>query len=461
MPQTQMNCPQCRQPIIADVQQLFDIGVNPQDKQIFLSGAFNIAQCPHCGYQGMLATPLIYHDPEKELLLTYFPPELQMSVQEQETVIGPRIKRVMDALPQEKRKGYLFNPRPMLTLQGMLETILEADGITKEMIQAQQDRINLIEQLLTAPDDDARLQIIQQNEAQFDEEFFGLFGNIAQSVLYGGDESAAGKLIDVQNLLMEHTPQGREIKQESEEVQRALQSLRDLGDGLTRESLLTLVADAPTETRLRALVQFIRPGMDYEFFALLSQRIEQAGGEQRAQLEQKRAALLKFTQEYDDEQAARIQAARKNVDLLLQAPDLEAALRQNANAIDETFIQALTLELELARKEGNLDRSTRLQQVMSAIEAASTPPAEFMFVEQLLSVADDEDALMKMLADQDDLVTPDLTQTLSSLITQGQGMAQQEPGAEQAQHNATLQRLQKIYEAVLRHSMQKNFTGSM
>ncbi|HIE58102.1 MAG TPA: hypothetical protein EYP88_07735, partial [Anaerolineales bacterium] len=186
MPQTQMNCPQCRQPIIADVQQLFDIGVNPQDKQIFLSGAFNIAQCPHCGYQGMLATPLIYHDPEKELLLTYFPPELQMSVQEQETVIGPRIKRVMDALPQEKRKGYLFNPRPMLTLQGMLETILEADGITKEMIQAQQDRINLIEQLLTAPDDDARLQIIQQNEAQFDEEFFGLFGNIAQSVLYGG-----------------------------------------------------------------------------------------------------------------------------------------------------------------------------------------------------------------------------------------------------------------------------------
>ncbi|HIE57034.1 MAG TPA: hypothetical protein EYP88_02205 [Anaerolineales bacterium] len=82
-------------------------------------------------------------------------------------------------------------------------------------------------------------------------------------------------------------------------------------------------------------------------------------------------------------------------------------------------------------------------------------------MEQLLSVADDEDTLMKMLADQDDLVTPDLTQTLSSLITQGQGMAQQEPGAEQAQHNATLQRLQKVYEAVLRHSMQKNFTGSM
>lgn len=461
MPKTQMTCPQCRQPIVADVQQLFDVAANPQDKQIFLSGAFNIAQCPHCGYQGMLATPLVYHDPEKELLLTYFPPELNMTVQEQEKVVGPLIKRVMDSLPQEKRKGYLFSPRPMLTLQGMLETILEADGITREMIQAQQDRINLIERLITVPGEDARLQLIRENEALFDDEFFALFGSIAQSALYSGNEEVARQMVDLQNLLLEHTPQGREIKQESDEIQAALQSLRDLGEGITRESLLDLVVDAPTETRLRALVNFIRPGMDYEFFALFSQRIENASGEERTQLEQKRETLLKFTQEYDDEQASRIQAARKNVDLLLQAPDLEAAVRQNIEAIDETFIQALTLELELARKEGNLDRSARLQQLMTAIEAASAPPPEIAFAEQLLSVADDDNALTKMLADNDVLVTPDLTQVLASLIAQGQAVVQETSGAEQARHDATLVRLQKVYEAVLHHSMRKKFTGTM
>jgi hypothetical protein len=456
-----MNCPQCRQPIVADVQQLFDVGANPQDKQIFLSGAFNIAQCPHCGYQGMLATPLVYHDPEKELLLTYFPPELHMTVQEQEKVVGPLIKRVMDALPQEKRKGYLFNPRPMLTLQGMLETILEADGITKEMIQSQQERINLIEKLLTAPGEEARLKILQENEALFDEEFFALFGSIAQSAIYSGNEEVARQMVDLQNLLLEHTPQGREIKEESDEIQAALQALRDLGENITRESLLDLVVNAPTEARLRAFVQFIRPGMDYEFFALFSQRIENASGEERTRLEQKRDALLTFTQEYDDEQAARVQAARKNVDLLLQAPDLEVAVRQNINAIDETFIQALTLELELARKEGNLDRSARLQQLMNAIETASAPPPEIMFAEQLLSVADDEDALMQMLADNDALVTPDLTQVLASLIAQGQAVVQETSGTEQAQHDATLARLQKVYEAVLHYSMKKSFTGTM
>lgn len=461
MPRTQMNCPQCRQPIVADVQQLFDVGTRPQDKQIFLSGAFNIAQCPHCGYQGMLATPLVYHDPEKELLLTYFPPELNMTVQEQEKVVGPLIKQVMDSLPQEKRKGYLFNPRPMLTLQGMLETILEADGITKEMIQTQQDQLALLERLLTAPDDDARLKIIRENETMFDEGFFALFGTIAQSAVYGGDEQTTRQLVALQNLLLEHTAQGREIKQESDEVQAALQSLQDLGENLTREKLLDLVVDAPTEARLRAYVQFIRPGMDYEFFALLGQRIERASGEQRARLEKTRDSLLKFTQEYDEEQAARIQAARKNVDLLLQAPDLEAAVRQNINAIDEPFIQALTIELELARKEGNLERSARLQQLMTAIEAASAPPPEILLAEQLLSVADDEAALKQMLAENDAAVTPDLAQVLASLIAQGQAVVQETSGEEKARHDETLARLEKVYEAVLRHAMSKNFKGSM
>ena len=76
MPKTRINCPNCRQPIMADIDQLFDVGQDPTVKQKILSGAFNIASCPNCGFKGMIATPLVYHDPGKELLLTYFPPEL-------------------------------------------------------------------------------------------------------------------------------------------------------------------------------------------------------------------------------------------------------------------------------------------------------------------------------------------------------------------------------------------------
>jgi hypothetical protein len=137
MSKTRISCPNCRQPIMADINQLFDVGVDPRAKQMVLSGMFNIAQCPQCGYQGNLATPIVYHDPEKELLLTYFPAELALPVNEQERIIGPLIKQVVSSLAPEKRKGYLFQPKTMLTLQVLIETILGADGITKEMIEAQ------------------------------------------------------------------------------------------------------------------------------------------------------------------------------------------------------------------------------------------------------------------------------------------------------------------------------------
>ncbi|MGD8752767.1 MAG: CpXC domain-containing protein, partial [Anaerolineales bacterium] len=156
MPKTQLNCPNCRQPIVAEVEQLFDVGEDPQAKQRLLSGMSNFVNCPHCGYEGSLATPIVYHDPNKELLLTFLPPELSMPREEQERIIGSMINRVMDRLPQEKRKAYLLSPQAALTLQGLIERILEADGITKEMIQAQEDRLNLLRRLMTASSEDAR-----------------------------------------------------------------------------------------------------------------------------------------------------------------------------------------------------------------------------------------------------------------------------------------------------------------
>lgn len=102
MAQTQIACPRCKQMIPANVEQLFDVTADPQAKQRLLGGQSNHARCPYCGYQGRLATPVVYHDNEKELLLTFFPPELGLPVNEQERMIGPLIKQVMDRLPAEK-----------------------------------------------------------------------------------------------------------------------------------------------------------------------------------------------------------------------------------------------------------------------------------------------------------------------------------------------------------------------
>ena len=47
MPQTRINCPNCRQPLMADIDQLFDVARDPSAKQRLLSVSFNYIQCPN------------------------------------------------------------------------------------------------------------------------------------------------------------------------------------------------------------------------------------------------------------------------------------------------------------------------------------------------------------------------------------------------------------------------------
>ena len=197
MPRIQTACPRCRQPILADVQQLFDLTTDPTAKQKILSHTTNTARCQACGYEGLMTTPVVYHDPEKELLLTYFPPELGLPVNAQEKQIGPLINQVVNALPAEKRKGYLFSPQTMFTYQTLIDKILEADGITKEMIEAQQKRVGLIQRLLTTGKSEDRLAIIHQETDLVDGEFFAILGTILESAVAQGDQKASQLLKEI------------------------------------------------------------------------------------------------------------------------------------------------------------------------------------------------------------------------------------------------------------------------
>jgi hypothetical protein len=201
MPKTRINCPNCHQPVVADVEQLFDIGVDASAKSRLLSGATNMIRCSACGYQGNLATPVVYHDPQKELLLSFVPSELGLPMNEQERIIGPMINKVVSDLPQEKRKGYLFRPQTMLTFQGLIERILEADGITREMLQAQQQRMNLLQRLMEASSDDVRAEIAKQNDNLIDGDFFNLLRRIAEMAAMNGDRESTSQMSNLQKQL--------------------------------------------------------------------------------------------------------------------------------------------------------------------------------------------------------------------------------------------------------------------
>ncbi|MBN1666851.1 MAG: hypothetical protein JW862_07170 [Anaerolineales bacterium] len=460
MPRTQIPCPNCRQPIVADVQQLFDLNQDPQAKQKLLSGAFNLAQCPACGYQGNLATPIVYHDPDKELLLTFYPPELHVPVQEQERAIGPLITQVTNNLPQEKRKGYLLRPQTMLTLQGMLERILEADGITKEMMRAQEERFNLIQRLLGASSEDVRKTLIRENDALIDGSFFSMLSRLMEAAVMGRDQNAAQAINALQAQLLEESTQGKKLGAEAQEVQAAVESLQALGRELTREKLLDLVIAAPSEARLRALVQLVRQGMDYSFLQMLSDRIDAATGEERARLEELRTKILAYSKEVDDAMQERIEMTQRNLEAVLQAENMRQLIEENIEAFDDIFMQVLMQELEKARQAGDLGRSAKLQEAVSIIDELTKAPAEYEFIDDLMDQAGDPAALKAAVEANAEKVTPELIQMLTGLIGQGQAALEAAEDEVDTEQKEMLDRLQQVYQAVLGFSMRRSMKGS-
>ena len=450
MPQTQISCPRCRQMIAANVEQLFDVTHEPASKQRLLSGQSNHAHCPHCGYDGRLATPVIYHDNEKELLLTFFPPELGLPLNEQEKMMGPLIKQVVARLPPEKRKGYLFKPQANFTYESMLETILNKDGISSEMIKSQQERILLIEKLIQMTSPDARLELIKQNEKNIDEQFFGLFSRIAQNAMQSGQEPIARALIELQKQLLEETAFGRELRASVAEMEAATKVLQEAGRSLTREKLLDFVIEAQSDARIRAYVSLARGGMDYVFFQNLSEKIEKATGEEKARLESVREKTLGFVAEVDKQMEARFKQVQDFIESLLEQEDVEKATRENIEGFTQDSVEVVNQLLKQASEKNDYARMGKLQKMVQVLQEASAPPPEIAFIEQLLQ-APDAAALEQMIAENDAIVNQQFVEALSGLIAQMESQ-----GAENPEAKDMGEKLSEIYKVVLKRVMKKN-----
>jgi hypothetical protein len=361
-------------------------------------------------------------------------------------MVGPLITQAVNRLPNEKRKAYLFRPQTMLTQQSMIERVLEKEGITREMMDASQQRLNLLQRLITATSADARQAIVKQEEKLIDERFFEILSRLVEASMSAGDQNSARALAALQQEIMPMTAIGQKLQAQSAEVQAAVQSLQEASQqGLTREKLLDLFIDAPSETRLATLVSMARAGLDYEFFRILSERIEQASGEQKDSLTSLRDRLLEMAQEIDKRMQEQMEASHQALEELLKADDIQAATEEILPQMDDFFAEALRSELQKARQEGNLERMSKLQEVVEIIQSASTPPPEIALAEELVG-AEDETARRQIMEAHADQITDEFLQVLSGLVNQMETQGQPEMA----------QRLQEVYRAALRFSMEAN-----
>ena len=382
-----VTCPSCGNRFVSPVLTIIDARQNPEAKAMFLSGRINVAACPQCGHAGLLNTPIVYHDPDKELLLTYVPAELGLPEIEQQRVIGDLTNRVMSSLPPEQRKGYLLRPQSFLRIEGMRESILNADGITPEMLEAQQAKVDLLDRLIRTTSEDSRRTIAQENDQQLDYEFFQILTLNIELAQADGQEEMTNQLLELRGQLLEWTSTGHEVAARED-------AIRELGSGITREGLLDKLiqaSQAAEDTKIDTMIAVGRQAIDYIFYQQLTSRIEAAqesGNTTEADsLKALRERVLNVTAEVDAEIQRATEQANQLLKQILHSDDLEAAVRANLDQIDELFLNAVALNLQAAEQAGRTEEAQRLQQVgdiMMKLIQESQPP-EIQFINSLLS----------------------------------------------------------------------------
>lgn len=452
MAKTSVPCPNCRQPVLIDLTRLFDLNSDPQAKDALLSGSANTFQCPNCHYQGVYPTPLVYHDPDKQLLLTYFPPELNTPITEQEKTIGPLIKKVMDDLPPEKRKAYLFKPQTMLTRQRLLETILEADGITPEMMKAQQEKLLLLQQLVNISPESLPVQI-SQNDEKIDEELFVLLSRLAQASAAAGDQQSVQALSNLQQALLQHSTVGKAAALQASETRAAINELQELSKaGITRENLLDLlVKNTESEIRLTTIASMARGGLDYTFFQTLTDKIDQTTGEEQTRLVTLREKLLTIVEAVDEAMKAQVEESQKLLQDILAAEDIAAATEEALPKINQAFTDILNSELTTAQKTDDTAKLTKLVVIVSVLRAASTSGAVLQVIEEMLQLETAEER-QNVLEAAGEAINDEFSQTLSSLISQVESQGDQPE---------LIDKLKEINREVLRFTMRRNLNNGV
>lgn len=410
-----VTCPNCGATYPVQVFSVVDVGQDPVLKPLLLSGQLNVAICPRCGVGGPISTPFLYHDPEHNFLGVFVPE--QVGVNKQQEVIGQLSRRLMDNLPPEARRGYMLTPKQFLTYQSLLEKILEFEGITREMLDRQRRRVQILEQALTALQDPEGLrQLVKDRNAEMDDEFFSLLQSLISSSVAAGDEAGAHMLVNLRERLIELTTWG-------ESVQRQRAALAQLKPDTTPEDLLEMVVTAQDERVVEALVTAARPLVGYTFFQALTERSEaaQARGDaaEAKRLSSLRDHILDYTKRLDQLQRAVVQQTVAVLNEILAADDVRQAVAERADFIDETFLSVLAANLQEAERRGSKEALEKLQAVWDAVLEViqQEAPPEVALVNRLLSASYPRET-RQILAENKAMLTDEFLETLDALAQQ-------------------------------------------
>jgi hypothetical protein len=352
-------------------------GQDPAQKNAFLQGVFNVAQCPKCGFTSPLDVPLFYYDLEKELALVLVPGSVQMSQPEQQKIIGNLANKLVNSLPAADRKFYLFNPQQFLTLETMAKAVLKADGITEEMLEAQAAKAKLIEKFLETKDEAALKTLVKEHDAKLDKEFFEFLTASMQAAQMEGNQAGVQTLFSLRGLLAKFSSQGAAVVKEIDE-ELGMMYLK------TQDELLDRLLAAKNDEEFEALVMTGFALLDYGFFQKLTAQIDAAAKTKdkakEKTLTEVRSKVLEIKNEVETASRAALEDAMELLREIMQSGNPQQVMDKNLDRIDEPFFAILAANIQEAQKDKNEKVVQALQMIggmaMSKLQTQANAQAQ-------------------------------------------------------------------------------------
>lgn len=408
----QLSCPSCGTRFRTAIYTLVDGGEQPELKAALLTGQLNIAVCPRCGMASMLSAPLIYHDAGKQLFLVYVPQELNSQPQEIDRFIGDASAFLLRALPNDAPRGYLLAPRRFLSLQSLIEAIYEADGVSAEDLRRQNRYVEILTELVNTVDQDEQFTaVLQRYSAELTPEFFATLDAFINAT---NDAQAQMRtmLVRVREKLLAYTARIT-AQAAAEELNAAIERLRSVSD-----------------EELPAVVQELRPLIDYGFFQLWTEQIEAAsaaGDNTTAQkLTERRSRILELVEAIDRAAQEMFERGSALIDAVLATPDPVAALRERAVEVDEGLLTVISASIAAARHAGSDDLVKQLEALADAAQDIinSRLSPEDRLINELLAQETTVEAT-RLLRKNMTRITPELARRLNERAAEEEKRANQ------------------------------------
>lgn len=444
-PNTQtIRCANCGTPMPVAVRSLVDAQRDAEGKSLLISDQINKFQCPNCGALNVVDAPLLYHDATKELLIAYVP--MGVAAQQgksDERIIGDLMNMLTSNLPKDQFKAYMFNPRRALTMNGLIDQVLEADGISPEVMAQQRARVDLIQRMLQSATPDALISLIKGSDDKIDAQFMQTFSLMIQRMMAQGPDEMAEIMMGLQEALLENSSYGRDLIARQERQQALLQTVANdiqaYGDGATRANFIELALRyADDDERLQAFVGLVRQAFDYQFFQELSDRIEKASGDDAEKMSSVRDRLVELTQMIDEHARQAMQQTTNILRQIVESPDPIAVLEANPHLVDDQFMAVLSMNIQEAQHHGHQDMADKLthlyEHAVELLRAQMSP--ELVMLNDWLNIEDDTE-----LANQIQQQAPQYGSDLLRLMDAVEDMLKEQGQAEALTKMASIRQM--------------------